>query len=447
MSLSPCETWRTALIFSAAGSRLRNNHESGEGPSGATLRRGKIVRRLQALGVLTLLTQIVLRRELAVGEFGTMNALFGVAIVLLLPLAALSAFLRHELTAANAEKLLVPLINRAGIGWAIACVVILLAALPWLLLPRGSLHFFELLVVTAGVLAICGRPATPVRWCFGIGLAAAVLRLTVSWWAGANWPTAESGLGALLLGALLAGLPALRDQPEETSIAGAWKILRTAVRPGAAALSVALALALFTNADRIAAQLNLGTPDSANFVNVPDDSVHSFVSYSQFDEYQTAGLWMRGLLWSLLPLLALFHRDRAVLARTTYASLRWFWIYLGALFLGACFLVFGAPVVNMLFIPGYARDEKLDFTSLFLVDFTGAFFLIGLVQAMAVFALASRRYVECLTLAACSVGYTVFVFLAGHHEQIMTSVMSGAALMSLAMVLFVGVVRYARSHP
>lgn len=405
------------------------------------------------IGALTILTQIVLRRELAPGEFGTANALFGIAFVLLAPLAAFSLFARRELAKAGAENLHQPLLNRAAIGWSIACVVVLIPTLPLLDFPRVSLHFFELLVVTTGALAICARPATPIRWCAVIGIGAAVLRLGVSSWAGANWPLAESGLGALVLGALLAGLPALRDQPDPPTLSGAWKILRPSLVPGAAMISVGLALALFTNADRIAAQVNLGTPDSNNIVNVPGSGA-MFADYRAFDAYQAAALCPRWLLWGLIPLLGLLFRQRSALNRTTYASLRWFWIYLGALFIGLAFLVFGGSLADWVFNPpqpsGY-RPSSHSWTygpiGYFLPQLAMPFFLIGLLEGIAVFALASRRHIECFVLAACSIGYTVVVFMAGHHAQIMMSVMGGAALISLALVLFVGVVRYARTHP
>jgi hypothetical protein len=406
------------------------------------------------LALLTVLTQVVLRRELAPGEFGTLNALIGLALVLLVPLAALSAVLRRELTAAQRPSLHLHLLNRAALAWGIVCVVLLLAMLPALQLARTSLQFFTLITVAAGLLAICGRPATPARWCVLIGLGAAAARLVLSAWAGADWPVAESGLAALLLGALLAGLPALRDQPEPGPLAGAWKILRPALVPGLAAVSVALALALFTNADRIAAQINLGTTDPDNVANLQAGNISlAFVDYRLFDDYQAAGLCARGLLWALLPLLGLLYFQRTRLDRTTYASLRWFWIYLGALFAGALLLALGAPLVNALFHPVFADPSALDGDELtshlagLLPAFAGAFFVLGLVQAFAVFALASRRHVECFLLAGCSVAYTVCVFNAGRHAQVMLAVMSGAALMSLALVLLVGVVRYARSHP
>jgi hypothetical protein len=406
------------------------------------------------LALLTLLAQVVLRRELAPGEFGTLNALLGVLLVVLVPFAALSAILRRELAGAKHATWHGPLLNRAALAWGLACAVLLFVALPVLQLPRSSLQFFTLPAVAAGLLAICGRPATPARWCLIIGIAAAALRLVVSAWAAADWPTAESGLGAFLLAALVAGLPALRDQPEPGPLRGAWKILRPALVPTLAALGIALALALFTNADRIAAQLNLGTIDP-NHVTGTDSSAEpfAFVDYRLFDDYEAAGLVARGLLWSLLPLLGLFYAQRVRLTSTTRASLRWFWIYLGALLLGALFLVVGAPVANALFNPYFfqhadaPRDVMIGNLTALLPAFAGAFVLLGLVQAVAVFALASKRHVECFVLAACSVAYTAVLFETGHHALLMTAIMAGGALMSLALVLLVGVVRYARSHP
>jgi hypothetical protein len=381
-----------------------------------------------AIAGLTVLTQVVLRRELAPGEFGTMNALFGVALVAVAPLAGLSVALRRELAGAELASLHVPLLNRAAAGWAIACVMVLLATLPALNLPRSSLHFFTILMVVSAVFAVCGRPATPARWCAFVGVSAAVVRLLAGAWAGKDWPTAESGLGGLVLAALLAGLPALRDQPETAPLAEAWKILRPALVPGLATISLALALALLGNADRIAAQ---GCFTSAQTSN------EGFVDYGRFDEYQSSGLLARAVLWGAFPLLLPFYMHRHAQTRTTYASLRWFWIYLAVVFVASIVLAFTGRLEHLLF--GGEPD-------LFLPGFSGAVFLIGLLQGIALFALASRRHVECFTLAACSLGYTVVLFFA-NSPLLLPSLMAGGALVSLAIVLLVGVVRYARSHP
>jgi hypothetical protein len=407
------------------------------------------------IAALTVLTQIVLRRELAPGEFGTVNALFGLALVLLVPFAALSAVLRRELNAANASNLYLPLLNRSALGWSLICLVVLFVALPPMKLPRVSLQFFMLTTVGAGLLAICGRPATPARWCAFIGSGAALLRLVASGWFGMEWPSAESGLGALLLAGLLAGLPALRDQPD-TPITGAWKTFRPSLVPALAAISVALALALFTNADRIAAQPNLGAADPGAMVNMPTDAAgNALVDYGKFDAYQAAGLCDRWILWGLLPMLALHYAQRSGLKRTTYASLRWFWIYLGALLFGMLCLVYSGNFADYLFNPPFqgvtfhTRPPVHSYGQIgvLLPQLSVAFFLLGLLQGIAIFTLASRRYVECFVLAACSLAYTAFVFHAGHQAQLLPGVMAGGALISLMLVLFVGVVRYARTHP
>jgi hypothetical protein len=367
-------------------------------------------------------------------------------LVLLVPFAVFSARLRRELDAAKHGAWHPPLLNRAALAWGMVCLVFLFVALPELQLPRTSLQFFMLPVVAAGLLAICGRPVTPARWCLIVGVTAAVLRLVVSAWVAADWPTAESGLAAFLLAGLVAGLPALRDQPAPAALRGVWKLIRPALVPMLAAGSVAFALALFTNADRIAAQLTLGTADPDRVASADSNGVPLvFVDYRLFDDYQAAGLVARGLLWALFPLLGLFYVQRAQLPRTTYASLRWFWIYLGALLLGFVFLVVGGPVANALF--AFRLAEPSGGPSALLPSFAGAFLVLGLVQAMGAFALASKRHIECFVLAACSAGYTALLFNTGRHESLMTGVMAGGALISLALVLLVGVVRYARSHP
>jgi hypothetical protein len=72
---------------------------------------------------------------------------------------------------------------------------------------------------------------------------------------------------------------------------------------------------------------------------------------------------------------------------------------------------------------------------------------LGLLQALGVFSLASRRYPECFVLGGCSVGYTLLLYLAGRQPQLMPAYMFGAGLVCLMAVLFVGVVRWGRKQP
>jgi hypothetical protein len=140
----------------------------------------------------------------------------------------------------------------------------------------------------------------------------------------------------------------------------------------------------------------------------------------------------------MLPLLFLLHARRAALTKTTYASLKPFWIYLGALVAGLVILILAAPLANFLFSGTPA---------IFLPGFVGAGIALGLLQAIGIFALASRRHVECFVLGACSLAYTAFLFGACHRLALLTTCMFAGALVSLMAVLFTGVVRYARTHP
>jgi hypothetical protein len=436
--------------------RERNAGESAEAGRGKIAGPLKSIASMIALGLLTLATQIALRRELAPGEFGTLNALFGVVLVLIAPLAALGFVLRRAVP----EGEIGPLLNRIAPAWGIVCLVALFVIFPPLQIPRVSLQFYTLLAVGAGLLAICGRPATAARWCAIVGISAAVLRLLVSAWAARNWPVAESGLGALVLGGALAGLPALRDQPAPRALREIWRELRPGLVPALAAISLAASLALFTNADRIAAQPLLGTPDPGQYVNLrlaeingyrfsPADPAGSYVDYLQFDDYEAVGLCGRGLLIVLFPALLVLLRQRTSLDRTTIKSLRWFWIYLGLLFMGTVALVFAAPLIAFLFhaptdLPPGPLHEPI---ATIVPGFAAAFFFIGLLHAVGIFALASRRHVECFLLGICSLGYTGFLFHASRRAELLTACMVGGALTTLALVLLVGVVRYARSHP
>ena len=121
--------------------------------------------------------------------------------------------------------------------------------------------------------------------------------------------------------------------------------------------------------------------------------------------------------------------------------------------LGLAFLAFGAPVADVFFNPHFFRHadapraEMIGNLPTLLPAFAGAGFGLGLLQAIAIFALASRRHIECFVLGACGVIYTGFIFGACHLLQLLPTCMFGGALVSLMIVLFAGVVRYARTHP
>lgn len=389
------------------------------------------------VGVLNFLSQVILRRELAPGEFGTANTVLGVVSALSGALLVLILVPHHRILSpqeAAQWKRHRPTLTRLAIfGWGGVSLALLFALLPSLSLPRVSLQIFAILAVEATLAA--GQGVARCRATKRMGLltflllAGGTVRLAGSAIAGHNYPVAQSGVGPVILAGALLALPALQDYHLPALGPGGRAVLRKLLLPLLATASVVLAVQLFSNAHLIVAQRNFGAPDPANF---------GFVNLGGFDDFQAAGLIVQRFLAITLLVLVVFWGKRTVLPRTTRASLRWFWIYLGALVAGAVLLVVAAPLANVVFTGNPAT---------FLPSFAAAFLMLGLVQGVGVFALASRRWIECFVLGACGIAYTLFLFYAGHQPALMISCMFGGALISLMLVLFIGVVRYARSHP
>lgn len=383
------------------------------------------------------LSWVVLRRELAPGEFGTVNAVLGIVAILVAPVLALALVpYRPLLSLADAEQWIVhrPALTRlATFGWGGVALALLFTGLPFLSLPGLPLQMFAVLATAAMLAArlsvtLC-RATGRLRLLTALLIGAALVRLGVSAVAGHYQPVAQAGIGAVILAAALVALPALQDYDFPALGGEGRRLLRQLLMPLLATASVVLAMALFSNAHRIVAQANFGAPDPANM---------GFVNPQGFDDFQAAALIARGVLTGTLALAVIFGTKRAALEKTTLASLRWFWIYLGALVGGVVLLVAAAPLADAVFTGN---------PSAFLPGFAGAVFMLGLLQVAGVFALASRRWLECFVLGACGIAYTIFLFYAGTQPALLSSCMFGGALISLMLVLFVGVIRYARSHP
>ena len=167
-----------------------------------------------------------------------------------------------------------------------------------------------------------------------------------------------------------------------------------------------------------------------------------YVDWPRFDAYQAAGLLGRAILWGTQPLLWIFFAQRSRLARTTAASLIFFWIYAGALLLGAILVACLAQPLSQLFC-----GDNFQSTAVFVPSFALAMIPLGLLQAMGFFALASRRYPECFVMGGCALGYVLLLFLVGRQPQLMPAYMFGGGLVSLMLLLFVGVVRWGRKQP
>jgi hypothetical protein len=403
-----------------------------------------------AVAVLHFIAQIIFRRELAPGEFGTLNTTLGMIGLMAVPMLALNRALAHYLArnhpGGNRERIDAlragALLATETLAWIWCGISLLLVflLLPLLDLPRFSLNLFTLLnvlIAVGGLLsrALC-QEGNQLRWWAWLLVASALARVLFGW--GLTWgaPRTESALAAFFLAGFITLAPALRSR--ETDSASRLKACR-ALWDGdfllclGATFSVLLALFLFSSADRIVAQSWFGVATNNNM---------GLVNWGMFDAYQTAGLLGRALLWGTQPLLWILFAQRSRLEHTTPASLTFFWIYLGALFAGAIFLDLLAGPLSRLFC-----GDDFQATSFFVPGLSTAMVPLGLLQALGVFSLASRRHHECFVLGGCSVGYTLLLYLVARQPQLMPAYMFGGGLVALMMMLFVGVVRWGRRQP
>jgi hypothetical protein len=323
--------------------------------------------------------------------------------------------------------------------WGAACLVLIIVPLPLPDLPRFSLHLFALMNVLLALGAVISagwseEERDGARWA-GLVLGAAAVRFVLAAALVSVALTSEIGLTIYLVAGILMLLPALRAREFDAfaRFKACAKLLdRDFLRFTGAALSVFLGIYLFTGADRIAA---VGWMD----YNGPQSPFLSAGLPREFDAYQATGLLARGLLWGTQPLLWFLYAERSRIAATTAGSLRFFWIYLAVLIGGA--LVLGCGL--------HAAGDRLfpDVRENFGPTFAAVMVPIGLLQALGIFGLASRRYPECFTLGGCGVVYGLVLAWFGRRPEVMLPYMFGGALISLMIVLLVGVVRWGRRQP
>ncbi len=403
------------------------------------------------LALLNLATQAVLFHAMVgegkpTGDFGTFNAALALVGLLAVPLAALVLVLRIPLPSSTSAGF-AALRGAPGVAsetaawiWGAVCLALIIVPSPLLALPRFALQVLTVMNVLLALAALvsgalCAEADRSWRWPMLL-VGGAVVRLAAAAWFTASQPWAEAALAAYLVAGFVTLVPVLR--PGGPTLAERWTLLRNCAdrdfrRTTLAVFSAMLGVYLFTNADRIGALSWLNVRIGATVVpSGPEQHI--------FDIYQATGLLARVLLWGTQPLLWLLYADRVRLTKTTAKSLRYFWIYLGALVLGAVLLsAFGRR--------GGLIDGLIPQAGDIAPTFAVVMVPLGLLQGLAAFALASDRRPECHVLGVSGVVYAVVLALVGRRPETMLPYMLGLSLIALMAVLFVGVVRWGRKQP
>jgi hypothetical protein len=415
------------------------------------------------LAVINLGTQAIFFWEMAgpamparaPGEYGIFNATLGMLGLLTLPAAALPVALRLFFARAQSTSLdrlresSATVIETFTWVWAGCCLVLVLLPLPMPSLPRFSLDVFKtmnLLLMLGTVVsgAVCAERRQGRLWALLL-VSAALARLAAGGWIMAYQPGAEAALAAFVVGGFVTLAPALH--PREVTLAARLQACSAMLdasflRFAAATFSVLLGIYLFTNADRI---VTLGWAK----VHVGEATLPSTAAQHVLDVYQATGLLARGLLWGTQPLLWILYAARSKLDKTTVGSLTFFWIYLGVLVAGAFALGALTHYGALSGVLGPVAGAIGPTLAVVMIP-------LGLLQGLGMFALASRRFPECYLIGGCGLFYALVLELVGSHSETMPPnllgaailpYMFGAAMVSLMIVLFVGVVRWGRKQP
>jgi hypothetical protein len=382
------------------------------------------------------------------GEFGVFNSALGMVMMLAVPLLAMHWAFRlypalPTTTSEAAQRLRassVSAMESLAWVWGAICCVLILVPLPLPYLPRISLQLLVLmnvLIALGAVLSqsVCEGNGQFRRWT-ALCVAAAFTRVVLAGVLGEFRPWADAGLAVILLAGFITLAPALRpsDIDWKTRLDECRAMLnRDFLLFAGATCSVFLGIFLFTNADRIASLR------WADYAPASTGVISMEVYRNDYDSYQAAGLLARGLLWGTQPLLWILYAGRVGLKKTTVASMRPFWIYLGV-------LVLGAIILGLVTQP-WTGNLLATFLEKFGPTFAAIAVPLGLLQGLGIFALASGRYPECFTLGGCAVAYALALAIFGTRPDIMLPLMLGLSVIAMMIVLFVGVVRWGRKQP
>ncbi len=391
--------------------------------------------------------QIIFRRTLDVGHFGTLQTVLGLIGLLTVPFVALSQALtqyfvhdhgpEHSQRLAGLRASSLFLTDTLGLILAVLSVPAFFIIMPIFSLRGLQLQVCTILTFLVTLGALVGAEVyrnNLNRWT-RLLLGAAVARILLAYGLTHYFTTAYTAFTVLITAGFVTLIAALDQRETGRDFARLWQAVRDRdfLLHLAATFCVVFGIYVFTNADRIVSQDWFGNPVNNNI---------GYVNWPRFDAYQSAGLLGRGLLWGTMPLLLLVYVERTHLTRTTFRSMRFFWVYLATLIVSAILLGTFSGFFSYLFCGRHFEE-----TAHFLPAFCLAMVPLGILQGVGIFALASHRYPECFTFAGASLFYSIPLFLEGRQPEIMLLYMFVGATVALMIIMFVGVVRWGRKQP
>jgi O-antigen/teichoic acid export membrane protein len=374
--------------------------------------------------------QALMGQMLPRDEYGYMNSTLGLVLFASVPLSAASQTIAHYLARLQAEgdRLKLESFRQQSLTWLwrVTWILIAIALLLWeparefLNFPRNSLSIVALICLPAQLWSVVAG-----AWCAGMGrfrtlglltLGGAVTRLigglVLAWLA----CRAEAGILATFIGALTMGSILLfikRDPSDKESRLPLPSCFFSFLF---ASIAVGMGNFLFLQADQIIAQRYFTGIDLGN--------------------YSAAGVLGRAVVLGSLPFLTVYFTQRSEILSTNRQSWNLKVLYFGCLSCGVLVVLFGSDLLCRILL-----GEVVPQTTVWMDQFALNMLMIGILNAIGFFLLATRRFTKCFLYGLSGIIYAGLLLRSGRTPDGMLVVMrhvTFAVLVSMTVIVGVG---------
>lgn len=386
--------------------------------------------------------QFYMTRVLTLSELAAFNTTLSLVNLMVVPLAAASQSITHDLAwhhAKDNKKELLhlqvacqKLLRRMTWILSIVALVLIQPLTVFFNFPRVSLMVVALACVPITMWSLLGSV-----WCAGLsrfkllaGLNFGTMLVRIA--AGMTMvyflPKAESAVAATFVaGWVLASVVIFQRPPQEEStepVESPWN--REFIVYLGAALFVGLANFIYCFIDQLIAQ--------------------RYLDGDELGLYVAAGLLARAVFWGSQPLLVVYFTQRSGREHSTRGSIGLWLIYVAVVVVGVIMLVLlKEPLCRLLLGPN--KIHELQPMLAILKQFTLVVLPVGILQGLGFYYLAAERIFESYLFGILGLAYCTVLIVFGRTVELMLSLMFGGAVASLLVLLLVAIIRWGRSKP
>jgi len=371
------------------------------------------------------LFQAIMGRLLPISEFGHLNAALGLAGMVSIVILAASQAVTHYLARHQArdEQDRIEELKTASSTFLFRLTILCSAMAVVFIHPISVFFHVPRATIAAWVLAtilVSLWSGLANAWCAGLGqfhfmaalaMASVAVRIAVGAVGGRLWSVAETGVAASAFCGLTIVLAVLWRDRARVRMRGQLNRLweREFVQFLFASLAVCVGNYAFLQSDVVVAQRWLSGPE--------------------LGAYSAAGLFGRAVVSLPMPILTVFFTARSGQERSDKATLLQLAAFAGLVVAGAAAVMLGKELLCRLLL-SRAEPAVLALMNRFALVMIPA----GLLQALAFYALAARRFPAALLYGGCGLIYGAVLTWQGHDAPTLLGLIGAGATLTMLLV-------------